>query len=306
MHETVPAAFDNERIDRIVAAMVGVTRSDATAYVEQGRVRVNGVVITAKSRKLRIDDDVEIDVPEVDPDAGLVGDPSVVFREVYADDDIIVVDKPAGLVVHPGSGNQTGTLVHGLLARYPDIGELADAETSERPGIVHRLDKGTSGLLVVARTREAAQGLVAQLVDHSMSRRYEALALGTFANSAGLIDAAIGRSDNDPTRMTVRAQGKEARTHYHVLRSYTLPDPVTLLECRLETGRTHQIRVHLSAIGHPVVGDPRYGGMRGAISCPRPWLHAKALMFVHPRSGESMSFTAPVPQDLLDVLAGLE
>jgi 23S rRNA pseudouridine1911/1915/1917 synthase len=305
MHEVVPAALDNERIDRIVAVITGLTRAEASALVENEQVQVNGKLVTSKSRKLHADDALEIIVPEILPYGGLVADPTVVFTEVYSDDDVIVIDKPEGLVVHPGSGNQTGTLVHGLIARYPDILELSVGENLERPGIVHRLDKGTSGLLVVGRNPQAIAGLIAQLADRTMSRKYQALAWGRFEASAGLVDSPIGRSDRDPTKMTIVANGKQARTHYTVLKSFALPDPCSLVECRLETGRTHQIRVHLSAIGHPVVGDPRYGGLRGAIACPRPWLHAKALSFLHPRTGERLSFTSEVPDDLMKVLSTL-
>jgi 23S rRNA pseudouridine1911/1915/1917 synthase len=215
-----------------------------------------------------------------------------------------VVDKPAGLVVHPGAGHQQGTLVHGLLARWPD---LAVMEPPERPGIVHRLDKGTSGLLVVARTVAARDALVAQMAARTVDRRYTALVWGLVESDEGLIDAPIQRAETDPTRMAIRAGGRPARTRYRVEDRFRSPAPATLLECRLETGRTHQIRVHLAAIGHPVVGDPRYGRGVSARSertdrlpAGRLWLHAGRLSFDHPTSGQRLCFSSPIPADLHD------
>ena len=305
VEEEVPGVFHNERLDRIVAAMAGAIRSDAAGYVDVGRVRVNGVLALSRSRKVHEGDMVTISVPPQSDELGLVGDTSVVLDVIYEDADVIVINKPAGLVVHPGPGNRTGTMVHGLLARYPELEVLATGETAERPGIVHRLDKGTSGLLMVGRNLEVVSNLIGQLSARTVSRKYLTLAWGTFEANSGLIDAPVGRSDADPTRMTVSSTGRPARTRYTVEQAFTQPDPVTLVECRLETGRTHQIRVHLAAIGHPVVGDARYGGSRNAVKSPRPWLHAQALSFMHPRTGEEMSFTAEVPADLLEVLTHL-
>ena len=305
IHDLVPEALAGERIDRAVAVIAGVTRAEAASLVDDGRVTVNGVIGRHRSRRVALGDHVEVDVRIVDSAALLEADPTVAFTVVHEDDDVIVVDKPAGLVVYPGAGNQHGTLVHGLLARYPDMRALAVGENAIRPGIVHRLDKGTSGLLMVGRNASSVEALIAQLAGRAVTRQYRALAWGRFEATSGLIDAPVGRSDSDPTRMTVTATGREARTRYTVLAAYTQPDPTTLVECRLETGRTHQIRVHLSAIGHPVVGDPRYGGARNAVHSPRPWLHAQSLAFVHPVTGEAMSFESKVPSDLLAVLATL-
>ena len=302
VEEAVPGVFHNERIDRIVAAMAGAIRSDAAGYVDSGRVRLNGTLVFSRSRKVREGDVVTISVPPQSDVLALVGDPSVVLDVIYEDADVMVINKPAGLVVHPGPGNRTGTMVHGLLARYPELGAMAIGDTEERPGIVHRLDKGTSGLLMVGRTPEAVSNLISQLAARTVSRKYLTLAWGSFEANSGLIDAPVGRSDADPTRMTVSSTGRPARTRYTVEQSFTQPDPVTLVECRLETGRTHQIRVHLAAIGHPVVGDARYGGSRNAVKSPRPWLHARELSFMHPRTGEEMSFSAAVPAELLEVL----
>jgi 23S rRNA pseudouridine1911/1915/1917 synthase len=195
-----------------------------------------------------------------------------------------------------------GTLVNGLLGRFPEMAGVGDPD---RPGIVHRLDKGTSGLMVVARTQQAYDSLVDQLSSRSVSRRYLALVWGTPDTAQGLIDAPIGRSMRNATRMVVSARGKEARTRYEVLESFSDPVDVSLVECRLETGRTHQVRVHLSAIGHAVVGDDRYAGARQSLECPRPFLHAAMLGFAHPRSGEPCAFTSSLPDDIGSVLAGL-
>jgi 23S rRNA pseudouridine1911/1915/1917 synthase len=292
-HDVVPEALAGQRVDRVVAIVADLNRFDAGTHVDEGSVTVNGVVTTHRSRRVKLGDTVAVNVTRPLPAGGLIAD-------------VIVVDKQSGLVVHPGSGNQTGTLVHGLLARYPELAEMAHGDHAERPGIVHRLDKGTSGLLMVGRNEAAVDNLIGQLQARTVSRHYKALAWGRFESSSGLIDAPVGRSDSDPTRMTVTTHGREARTRYQVLRAFEQPDPCSLVECWLETGRTHQIRVHLTAIGHPVIGDGRYGGSRStAIASPRPWLHAFSLTFDHPRTGEPTHFTSPVPDDLEAVLAGL-
>jgi 23S rRNA pseudouridine1911/1915/1917 synthase len=218
---------------------------------------------------------------------------------VHVDDDVIVVDKPADLVVHPGSGNLDQTMVNGLLARFPELATVGDPE---RPGIVHRLDRGTSGLLVVARTPEAYESLVDQLAERTVERRYRTLVWGHPASPRGVVDAPIGRSPKHPTKMAVTERGKPARTSYEVVRTFDRPVEVAELECRLETGRTHQIRVHLSAIGHSVVGDDRYRGVRESLSCPRPFLHAERLGFAHPVTGDRLTFESPLPADLQAVL----
>ncbi|MFP5489137.1 MAG: RluA family pseudouridine synthase, partial [Acidimicrobiia bacterium] len=243
----------------------------------------------------------------VDPDAVPVEqapgpDPSVEFAVVHVDDDVIVVDKPAGLVVHPGAGNPDGTLVNGLLARFPEIATVGDPH---RPGIVHRLDAGSSGLLVVAHNQRAAESLVEQFATHQATRVYLALVWGHPAAPHGVIDAPIGRSRRDPLRMAVVADGRWARTEYQVLERYDQPAELALLECRLETGRTHQIRVHLSSIDHPLVGDPVYGQRRPKLRVERPFLHAAELAFDHPRSGERLTFRSELASDLAARLATL-
>jgi 23S rRNA pseudouridine1911/1915/1917 synthase len=226
---------------------------------------------------------------------------------VHADADVAVVDKPAGLVVHPGAGHQEGTLVGGLLSRFPDLSALVASGVCppDRPGIVHRLDKGTSGLLAVARTEAAYGALVAQLADRSMQRRYLALVEGSVADDRGEVDAPIGRSTRTPTKMAIAAGGRAARTGFTVLERRFLPRPTTLVELSLRSGRTHQIRVHMAAIGHPVVGDARYGTPERALGPGRFFLHAHSLGFTHPTSGEHMEFSAGLPADLDRFLGGL-
>ncbi len=295
----VPPALVGERVDRAVATLVGWTRADVAALCEAGSVLVEGRPV-AKSRRLAEGETVELlaepavaALPE--PEAG------VPFEVRYEDADILVVAKPAGVVVHPGAGQPDGTLVNGLLARFPEIAPVGDPA---RPGIVHRLDRDTSGLMVVARTQVAYDALVEQLSDRAVERRYLALVWGEPDASRGVIDAPIGRSTARRTRMAVRAGGREARTGYHVLESFT--DPVTsLLDCRLETGRTHQIRVHLAAIEHPVVGDATYGGTRPSITLDRPFLHAAELALRQPVTGDEVRIVEPLPPELEQLLTAL-
>jgi 23S rRNA pseudouridine1911/1915/1917 synthase len=302
MKELVPAALAGERVDRVVAMLTGLPRAEVASLVDAGAVRLRGRVVSARSTRVGEGDELEIDVPEATDDTRALAEPDVDVPIVHVDDDVIVVDKPESMVVHPGAGNAQGTMVSGLLARFP---ELADVGEPERPGVVHRLDKGTSGLLVVARTPQAYDSLVEQLSTRSVERVYLALVWGHPEPPTGMVDAPIGRSRRDPTRMAVSSTGREARTRYEVLERFTQPIDASLLECRLETGRTHQIRVHLAAIGHPIVGDPRYRGARSSFPAPRPFLHAHRLTFRHPRSGEQVTFESPLPDDLQAVLSTL-
>jgi 23S rRNA pseudouridine1911/1915/1917 synthase len=299
--EVVPPALAGQRLDRVVALVADVSRAEAAALVGAGAVTVDGTTVTKVSEKLPEGAEVAVEVAEVE-DAGLVPDPDVEVRVVHEDDEVVVIDKQPDLVVHPGAGHATGTLVGGLLARFPEIADVGDPE---RPGIVHRLDRDTSGLLVVARTPRAYESLVGQLSARTVERRYRALVAGHPDPPRGLVDAPLGRSPRQPTLMAVRADGKEARTRYEVIEAFAEPQPVALVECRLETGRTHQIRVHMRAIEHPIVGDPRYGGGRTEVVCPRPFLHAAELAFLHPATGERVAFSAPLPDDLRTVLEGL-
>ena len=304
MDELIPPALAGQRLDRVVAMVTGVSRADVSDLITDGKVLVDGRVATTRSVRVSEGQRVVADLAELLAAAGqpMVGEPDVVVNVIYADDDLLVIDKPAGLVVHPGSGNLDGTLVQGLLARYPELAGVGDPD---RPGIVHRLDKGTSGLLLVARSPAAYAALVAQLKAHDVERQYLALVWGELDSLSGMIDAPIGRSIREPTRMTVSAQGREARTRYQVVATYHDPVEVSLLECRLETGRTHQIRVHLRAIGHAVVGDSRYGGIKPSFPAERPWLHAAALRLQHPVTGVDLAFESPLPDDLKASLARL-
>jgi 23S rRNA pseudouridine1911/1915/1917 synthase len=307
----LPGALDGERLDRALALLTGCSRRQADELIEGGRVSVDDTVMASRTRRVRAGEKLSVAGPPVlRGSRTLEGDAGVEVPVVWSDDEIIVVDKPPGLVVHPGAGNRSGTLVQGLLARYPDLAALAEnaggPRDDDRPGIVHRLDKGTSGLLVVARTRHARVGLTAQLAARQVGREYVALVAGTVEADAGLIDAPIGRGDRDPTRMRIQAGGRPARTRYRVEGRYGPPAPTTLLHCRLETGRTHQVRVHLASIGHPVIGDRRYGPIVPAAWGPLPpdrhFLHAAMLAFDHPTTGERLAFSSPLPSDLQAVL----
>ena len=299
--EEVPEALDGQRIDRVVAMVAGCSRTEAAAWIDEGRVGVGGEMVTVRSTHVATGDSLVIDAPEA-VDETPQADPGIEIPVVHLDDDVIVVDKPAGLVVHPGAGHVDGTMVNGLLARFPEIAGVGDAA---RPGIVHRLDRGTSGLLVVARTARAYDALVTALAAHSMERRYDTVVHGHPEADRGLVDAPIGRSGRDATRMAVSRRGKEARTRYEVVTRFNEPLHVARLTCTLETGRTHQIRVHLSAIGHAVLGDGRYGGHPAGFALSRPFLHAASLAFAHPITGDALAFTSPLPADLQAVLESL-
>ncbi len=288
----VPAALVGQRVDRAVALLTGWSRAEVQALLAAGSVLVDGR-IPAKSHRLRAGSTVEL-LAEPEP-AEVPHAEDVPIDVRFADDDVIVVNKPAGLVVHPGAGHEHGTLVHGLLSRFPELATVGDPH---RPGIVHRLDRDTSGLLVVARAGDAYDALVGALAAHDVDRRYLALVRGVPASERAVIDAPIGRSSRHRTRMSVQAAGRPARTGYERV----AVDPagrVALLECRLETGRTHQIRVHLAAIGHPVLGDAAYGT---ADALGRPFLHAHRLAFAHPRTGAPLAFRAALPDDLAATL----
>lgn len=288
----VPDAAAGERIDRLLALELDLSRSEVARLVADGRVLVDGVAETTRSRRLEGGLVLEVEVPEpADPRPG--PDPGIVVDVVHEDDHLIVVDKPAGLVVHPGAGRPDGTLVNGLLARFPEVASVGDPM---RPGIVHRLDRDTTGLLAVARTAEAYDALVDALAARQVGRIYHVLVAGIPEASAGRIDAPIGRSPRDPTRMTVLADGREAVTDYEVIE--TMPGaPGALLECRLQTGRTHQIRVHLRAVHLPVIGDDRYG--RPILGARRPMLHAHRLHLRHPVTDAEVEIESPDPPDLL-------
>jgi 23S rRNA pseudouridine1911/1915/1917 synthase len=287
-----------ERLDRALALLTGWSRAEVTRLIDDGDVLVGGRPV-AKSHRLDAGAVVEL-LAEPTP-AQPPGPEPVPVDVRLADDDVIVVSKPPGLVVHPGAGHAGGTLVNGLLQRFPDIAGVGDPA---RPGIVHRLDRDTSGLMIVARSPAAYDALVAALARHEIERRYLALVWGHLDAPRGVIDAPIGRSPTRRTRMAVRDEGRAARTAYEVQREYDDP-AVSLLECRLETGRTHQVRVHLSAVDHPVVGDTAYRGARPSLQLDRPFLHAHRLALDHPTTRKPLTFEDPLPAELESVLASL-
>ncbi|HEX4902376.1 MAG TPA: RluA family pseudouridine synthase [Acidimicrobiales bacterium] len=298
----LPEVLAGERLDRVVAMLCDLPRRVAADLVDAGEVRVDGQVRTRRADRVEEGQVISLALPAIDTGPPVAPDAAIDVRVVLEDPHLVVVDKPAGLVVHPGSGNPTGTLVHGLLSRYP---EMAGVGEPFRPGIVHRLDRDTSGLLVVARTPEAHAGLTGALRRREVTRRYRTLVWGHVVEPRGQVDAPIGRSTREPTKMAVVVGGREARTSYEVVARHDEPVPVTELVCHLETGRTHQIRVHLQAIGHPVVGDTRYGGARQTLPAPRQVLHAEHLAFAHPVTGARIEADSPLPPDLVEVLAHL-
>jgi 23S rRNA pseudouridine1911/1915/1917 synthase len=304
----VPTLMAGMRVDRGVSMLANVSRSTAAELVSAGRVLIDGAPAVSGKDVLREGAQVTVHVRPPGDDT-VAAESGITFEVVHADPDVAVVDKPAGLVVHPGAGHSEGTLVGGLLDRFPDLAQLvADGICPpDRPGIVHRLDKGTSGLLAVARTAGAYEALVDQLATRTMERHYLALVEGVVADDRGEVEAPIGRSARTPTKMAVTAAGKPARTAYSVRErrpATTTSAATTLLELALQSGRTHQIRVHMAAIGHPVVGDARYGNADKRLGPGRFFLHAFRLAFIHPTTGERLEFTSPLPDDLEQYLAG--
>jgi 23S rRNA pseudouridine1911/1915/1917 synthase len=290
---SVPDACSGLRLDRaLVSLLPEYSRTRLAQWIRAGRVTVNGRA-GFPSQKVWTGEAIVV-IPSADPAAAAHQAEAIPLDIVFEDEALMVVNKPAGLVVHPGSGNWQGTMLNALLAHAPALAGLP------RAGIVHRLDKDTSGLLVVARTSTSRTDLVRQLQARSVRREYLAVVQGRIARD-GKIEAPIGRHPVKRTRMAVTARGKEAVTHYQVLERY---DSATLLRCRLETGRTHQIRVHLSALGHPLLGDPAYGN-RGSIVFPRQALHAERLALIHPLTRLTMSWQAPLPADMRELIATL-
>lgn len=295
----VPADCAGMRFDQALARMFPEhSRSRLAAWVRDGQVRLDAVAVDAK-RKVWGGECVTLALEPEARDAAAEAE-AIELDIVHEDAALLVLNKPAGLVVHPGNGNWQGTLLNGLLHHHPPLAGIP------RAGIVHRLDKDTSGLLVVAKTLEAQTDLVRQMQARTVARQYLALVHGVVARD-GTVDAPIGRHRTQRTRMAVTEHGRAARTHYRVLARYAR---ATLLECSLDTGRTHQIRVHLQSIGHPLVGDPVYRTGRGAAPGPmatfkRQALHAYRLGLVHPTSGATMRWEAPVPQDMRALLGDL-
>ena len=294
MKLTVPAAYAGLRLDQALAKLLPeFSRSRLAQWVRLSRATVDGRAVLPRHR---VRGGEVIDIAPL-PDAAVVAHrpEDIPLEVVFEDDTLLVVNKPAGLVVHPGSGNWQGTLLNALLRRVPGLAGIP------RAGIVHRLDKDTSGLLVVAKTLTAQASLVRQLQARSVKREYLAVAHGRIARD-GRIEAPIGRHPVKRTKMAVVARGRPAVTHYQVLERYA---GASLLRLRLETGRTHQIRVHLSALGHPLVGDPVYGKRSSSITFPRQALHAERLALVHPTTGKAVDWQVEPPADMRELLESL-
>ncbi|GIN74810.1 pseudouridine synthase [Bacillus sp. J14TS2] len=287
---------NGERIDKVVAGFhTEWSRTQVQQWIRDGRVQVNGKIEKA-NYKCRIGDNIEISIPEPEP---LDVQPEPLELDIYfEDEDVIVVNKPKGMVVHPAPGHYTGTLVNALLNHCQDLSGINGVL---RPGIVHRIDKDTSGLLMVAKNDYAHEQLVNQLVEKSVTRKYYALVHGVIPHDHGTIDAPIGRDQDDRQKMTIVNNGKQAVTHFQVIERL---DPYTLVECVLETGRTHQIRVHMKYIGYPLVGDPKYGPKK-TLEMDGQVLHAGVLGFIHPRKKEYIEFSSPLPGYFQDLLASL-
>ncbi len=287
---TVSDESVNQRLDSFIAENdEELTRSAAVKLIENGSVTVNGIVPN-KNLKLRSGDRVEMNIPE--PVAPEALPENIPLDVVYEDDDLLVVNKPRGMVVHPASGNYSGTLVNALLYHCGD--SLSGINGVLRPGIVHRIDKDTSGLLIVAKNDFSHRLLAEQIKEHSFTRKYQTVAVGTFKEEEGTVNAPIGRHPTDRKKMTVTAKNsKNAITHYRVIARYK---GYTHIELTLETGRTHQIRVHMAYKGHPVAGDPVYGGKNYLKSLNGQCLHAYYISFVHPRTKETLTFSAPLPE----------
>ncbi|MGE6538243.1 RluA family pseudouridine synthase [Bacillus luti] len=284
---TVAEEQKSERIDKFVAEINSEwSRSQVQQWIKDAVVTVNGKVVKG-NYKVRANDEITVTIPE--PEALDIQPEDMNLEIYYEDADVLVVNKPRGMVVHPAPGHTSGTLVNGLMHHCTDLSGINGVM---RPGIVHRIDKDTSGLLMVAKNDMAHESLVNQLVAKTVTRRYKAIVHGVIPHDKGTIDAPIGRDKKERQSMTVDENGKNAVTHFQVLERFK---DFTLVECRLETGRTHQIRVHMKYIGYPLAGDPKYGPKK-TLEMNGQALHAGILGFDHPRTGEYIQFEAPIPE----------
>ena len=289
----------DERVDACIARLVSdVSRSAAQRLCEDGQVLLNGAP-AKKNVRVAPGDVLELTLPEPQPTQAQAED--IPLDVAYEDADVIVINKPKGLVVHPAAGHWEGTLVNALLHHCKD--SLSGVGGALRPGIVHRIDKDTSGLLIVAKNDFAHQKLAAQLQDHTLARTYVCIVCGNLREDAGTVNAPIARDKNDRKKMAVRPDGKPAVTHWQVLARYP---GYTYVQCRLETGRTHQIRVHMASLGHPILGDTVYGHKKPELGQNTQCLHAKELTFRHPRTDEPVTVTCPLPEEFERVLQVLE
>ncbi len=300
-------ADGGQRLDKALADASGLSRERIKALIGEGAVMMDGQAVAQPSAKAGAGAAWAIRVPA--PATAQAAPQDIALAVVYEDDALIVIDKPAGLVVHPAAGNLDGTLVNALL--HHCRGQLSGIGGVARPGIVHRIDKDTSGLLVVAKTDVAHEGLARQFADHSITRAYRAITAGVPMPASGTIRGSIGRSSHDRKKMALveDGRGKHAVTHYRVLSTL---DAAALVECRLETGRTHQVRVHLASIGHSLLGDPVYGRcpprlrpVLAALGFRRQALHAAELGFIHPVDARALHFTSPTPVDMQTLLVDL-
>ena len=288
-----------QRIDSFLAAEIeGLTRSAAARLLEQGNVTAGGKPL-AKNYRLRGDETLLVEQPEAVETE--VTAQEIPLDVVYEDEDVIVVNKPVGLVVHPAPGHPDGTLVNALLHHCGD--SLSGVGGEKRPGIVHRIDRDTSGLIIAAKNDAAHLGLSAQLSDHTLARTYECLVVGNLREDSGTVDAPIARHPTDRKKMAVRPDGRRAVTHWEVIARY---NGVTHVRCRLETGRTHQIRVHMAHINHPILGDTVYGNKKPVPGLTGQCLHATALQFIHPRTGEKIALTCDLPEEFQAKLRKLQ
>ena len=295
------AERDGERLDVFLARMAiqgdPLSRSRIQKLISDGNVTVDGKPAKA-SLRLAAGAAVAVELPE--PEATDIAPENIPLDILYEDEDVIVVNKARGMVVHPAAGVSSGTLVNALLAHCKDLSGINGAL---RPGIVHRLDKDTSGVMIAAKNDAAHRSLAEQIQEKTAKRVYWAILTGNIPEEEGVIHGAIGRNPKDRQKMAVvRENGKDATTNFRVLERF---GTYTLVECRLMTGRTHQIRVHMAYIGHPVVGDPKYGAKKCPFAITGQALHSKTLSFIHPRTGERMEFEAPLPEDMENILSTL-
>lgn len=301
---SIPEGLNQERVDAALSRLLGLSRNVIVGLIEHGEISKDGKTV-GKSDRVATGDQLEILLPAAKSEAKLVATPIDGLKVVYDDEYLIVIDKPVGIAAHPSPGWQGATVVGAIFAAGH---QLATSGAAERQGVVHRLDVGTSGLMVVAKNEVAYSNLKDQFRDRTVSKVYHALAQGHMDPTVGTIDAPIDRHPREDYRFAVVANGKPSITHYKTLEVFPA---VTLLEIELETGRTHQIRVHFSALHHPLVGDLTYGSdpaLATRLGISRPWLHAKQLAFDHPASGERLSFNAEYPADLtrsLEVLSDI-
>lgn len=297
----VSGEYAGWRLDKYLTEQFSeYTRSYLQKLIDGGCLKIGTKIISKSGYKLREGEVLSVSLPE--PEPLVIEAEDIALDIVYEDEDVILVNKPKGMVVHPAAGHTGGTLVNALMFHCKD--SLSGINGVMRPGIVHRIDKDTTGVLIACKNDRAHNEIAAQLKEHSITRRYYAIVHGGFSDDDGVIDAPIGRHPNDRKKMAINEKnGKHAVTHYHVLKRFR---KYTLIECRLETGRTHQIRVHMSSIGHPLLGDTVYGPAKPEFALEGQTLHAHVLGFIHPVSGQYMEFSAPLPAYFERLLSILE